>query len=292
MLPGRRAAGAQALWNDLSEFRPMSGSTEPRAFTIIHTPAHLGPNDGKTATNHITDWNVMDTDFTRHVEILSKWGNSEGYQPESANCFQEDDPVEHESAETLAANTLRNILFEKWIGEGNSRYLLSIIGGTDNHMGHPGSWLEDLCDPNMHYLGGLAGIAAPVLTRNSLWSALSNRHTQASSTGMKIPLLLSVETAGQTLLMGEHLPVDGGLVRVRALSGNAVERIDIVIDGCLIAHAAAGQIDRTFDLPPGRHYIYARSRLQGQERMYQAWTSPVYLGNPARQGDFQLTAHR
>jgi hypothetical protein len=280
MPPGRKAVNAQALWRDLSNFRPLSGSSEPKAFTLIHTPAHLGPDQGVTATNHITDWNVMDADFTRHVEILSKWGNSEGYQPESANCLQEDEPVEHEESETLETHTLRSILYQKWLIEGDSLYLLAFIGGTDNHMGRPGSWLEDYCDPNMHYLGGLTGIAAASLTRDSLWSSLSTRHTQASSTGTKIPLLLSVEAGGQHLLMGDHLSFNGGSIHIRALSSANVERIDIIIDGCLIANAAGGQIDRTFDLTPGRHYIYARSRLKGQDRMYQAWTSPVYLGSP------------
>jgi hypothetical protein len=281
MPPGRKAVNAQELWSDLSGFRPQPGSNEPKAFTFIHTPAHLGPDQGTTATNHITDWNVMDTDFTRHAEILSKWGNSEGPQPTSANCPQEDVPIENEDAEILVANTLRNILYQKWIIEGNSLYLFAFIGGTDNHKGHPGSWLEDDCDPSMHYLGGLTGIAAATLTRDSLWSSLSTRHTQASSTGTKIPLLLSVTAGGQILLMGDKLPFNGGTVRVRALSSDNVERIDIIIDGCLAANAAGSQIDGSFDLAAGRHFIYARARLpvQGQGRVYQAWTSPVYLGN-------------
>ena len=281
MPPGRKAVNAQALWNNLSDFRSLTGSSEPKAFTFIHTPAHLGPDQGTTATNHITDWNVMDADFTRHAEIISKWGNSEGPQPASANCPQEDAPIEYEEAETLVSHTLRNVLYQKWVTEGNSLYAIAFIGGTDNHMGHPGSWLEDFCDPSMHYLGGLTGIAAATLTRDSLWSSLSTRHTQASSTGTKIPLLLSVEAGGQNLLMGDILSFNGGSVRVRALSSNNVERIDIIIDGCLMANAAASQIDRTFDLATGRHFIYARARLQGQDRIYQAWTSPVYLGDPA-----------
>jgi hypothetical protein len=279
MPPGRQAVNAQELWNYLFDFRPSPG-LEPKAFTLIHTPAHLGPEQGATATNHITDWNVMDSDFTRHAEIISKWGNSEGIQPVSANCPQEDVPIENVDAEILVANTLRNVLYQKWITEGNPLYLLSFIGGTDNHRGHPGSGLEDYCDPGMHYLGGLTGIATPTLTRDNLWSSLSSRHTQASSTGTKIPLLLSVEAAGQNLLMGDFLPFNGGSVRVRALASTNVERIDIIIDGCLIANAAGSQIDNTFDLAPGRHFIYARARLQGQDRIYQAWTSPVYLGDP------------
>ena len=279
MPPGRKAVNAQALWSDLSAFRSLAGSNEPKAFTFIHTPAHLGPDQGTTATNHITDWNAMDTDFTRHVEIISKWGNSEGPQPAAANCTQEDALFEYEDAETLESNTLRNVLYQKWIIEGNSLYLLAFIGGTDNHKGHPGSWLEDYCDPGMHYIGGLTGIASTTLTRDNLWSSLSIRHTQASSTGTKIPLLLSVEAGGQYLLMGEHLSLSGGRIRIRALSSADVERIDIIVDGCVVANTAGSQIDRTFDLAPGRHFVYARARLQGQDRAYQAWTSPVYLGD-------------
>jgi hypothetical protein len=280
MPPGRKVEDAQALWERLSSFRPSAGSNEPKAFTFIHTPAHLGPDQGATPTNHITDWEVMDLDFTRYVEIISKWGNSEGPQPGAAGCLQEDEPIEYEEAETLPSHALRNILYQKWIIENNDAVCLAFIGGTDNHMGHPGSSIEDYCDPNMHYLGGLTGIAASTLTRDSLWSSLAKRHTQASTTGTKIPLLLGVQAGGQDLFMGDRGNFSGGTVRVRALTTASVAQLDIIVDGCLTYTATTSRFDQTFELAPGRHFIYARARINGDQRISQAWTSPVYLGAP------------
>jgi hypothetical protein len=280
MPPGRRAADAEALWESLSAFRPSPGITEPKAFTFIHTPAHLGPEQGATPTNHITDWQVMDPDFTRHVEIISKWGNSEGLQPEAVGCSQEDEPIEYEEAETLPSHTLRSVLYQKWNIEGNDAFCLAFIGGTDNHMGHPGSSLDDYCDPNMHYLGGLTGIAAGTLTRDSLWSSLAKRHTQASTTGTKIPLLFGVQAGGQNLFMGDRGDFSGGPVRVRAITTASAARLDIIVDGCLAYTTTTSQFDQTIELPPGRHFLYARARIDGAQRISQAWTSPVYLGNP------------
>jgi hypothetical protein len=282
MMPiGRKADNAEKLWNKLSDYRPPAGSTEPGAFTLIHTPAHIGPDNGTTPTNHITDWNVMDADFTRHVEIISKWGSSEGPQPEAAGCPQADDPLDVETDQTLNANTLRQILYQKWVVAGDARYRLAIIGGTDNHQGHPGSALEDYCDPNMHYLGGLTGIAATALTRDHLWSALSARHTQAGSTEKRIPLLLSITSGDKFLLMGDHLAGDGGSVRVRALSTAGVDRIDIILDGCLTETVTGSRIDHVIPLTPGRHFIYVRARQTEQDRVVQAWSSPVYIGDAA-----------
>jgi len=282
MMPiGRKADNAEKLWNKLSDYRPPAGSTEPGAFTLIHTPAHIGPDNGTTPTNHITDWNVMDADFTRHVEIISKWGSSEGPQPEAAGCPQADDPLDVETDQTLNANTLRQILYQKWVVAGDARYRLAIIGGTDNHQGHPGSALEDYCDPNMHYLGGLTGIAATSLTRDHLWSALSVRHTQAGSTEKRIPLILSVSSGDKFLLMGDHLAGDGGSVRVRALSTAGVDRIDIILDGCLTETVTGSRIDHVIPLTPGRHFIYVRARQTEQDRVVQAWSSPVYIGDAA-----------
>jgi len=119
---------------------------------------------------------------------------------------------------------------------------------------------------------------SPRVERNLLWRALWNRQTVATS-GPRIPLLLAVSTPSRTLLMGERGGHEG-LIRLRALAADSVERFEVVLDGCLIAtetgerRHAHRSLDLTLPLGAGRHYIYLRA-ITGDD--HRAWTSPVYL---------------
>jgi hypothetical protein len=174
--------------------------------------------------------------------------------------------------------TLRTVLYERWVRDGDPRYRLSFIGGSDDHSGRPGNDDKEYC--GFAYRGGLTGLAAANLTRNALWSALQRRHTIAATTGVdRLAGLLAAETADQALLMGETGAHDGAVL-VRVLADPSTEQIDLVLDGCLYTRIDGTTLEQQITLSPGRHYLYARL-VKRRERLSVSWTSPIYL-NSAR----------
>ncbi len=270
------AKDAATLWEKLEGYRPPCDGCEGTALTIVHTPANVGEGIGDPK-DHRTDWDFMDGDFVRHVEIYSKWGNSEGPPPVETECPGEE-LFEYTSNPEGDPLSVRSILHARWVKEGDRNFILGILGGTDNHKGQPGNATTDQC--GFPHRGGITGILAPTLTRNSLWTNLWNRHTQATSTGSKIPILFAAETDGRHLLMGDQGGHDG-TARVRAISGGKATKIELILDGCIDTEVAGSVLDTTLiNLSPSRHYMYIRASLQKNGETFYAWSSPVYLGNP------------
>lgn len=89
---------------------------------------------------------------------------------------------------------------------------------------------------------------------------------------------MAVETAGQNILMGENGAHDGA-VRLRVLAPSDVDRIEVVVDGCLLFTLSGGILDEKLTLDEGRHYLYVRTaRAEPEGPLSMSWTSPVYLG--------------
>ena len=106
------------------------------ALTIPHTPAMAAPLPNG---NHSTDWNVTDGDFVRNVEIYSKHCNAEGPPPMGMDANGEGQLLDYISEKQDESITLRRLLHQRWILNGDRRFILSFLGGTDNHMGQPGN---------------------------------------------------------------------------------------------------------------------------------------------------------
>jgi hypothetical protein len=264
------AEDATALWAAMDEYRGA-------AFTIVHTPAMIGGGED-SIDNHSTDWDYMDSDFVRHVEVMSKWGTWEGNAPDAAGCDDADVPLDAMPEITDEQRTIRTTLYERWIEEGDPRFVLAFVGGTDTHAGRPASEAIDECGFPNH--GGMTGVVASALSRNELWEALTLRHTLAATTGNQLPVLLAVETGGTSLFMGEQGDHDGSM-RVRVLAGAAADEVHLVVDGCLVTSVEAREIDVTLDIAPGRHFVYARALdVRSEDDHRQSWSSPVYLGTP------------
>jgi hypothetical protein len=278
------ASDAAALWEKLAAFRPSSPGNEGFVLTIPHTPSMNGE---LPSGDHRTDWNYMDGDFVRNVEICSKHGNAEGPPPEEIAGGPEEallDYIPDRNDETI---TMRRLLYRRWVRDGNGLFRMSFVGGTDNHMGQPGNDVVRQCDPTggvLPFRGTLTGIAAPALTRDALWSGLWRRHTLSTTTGPnRMPVLMAVETAGRNILMGENGPHDG-TVRLRVLAPSGIDRIEVVLDGCLLFTVSGGILDEELPLGEGRHYLYVRAaRAQPEGLLSMSWTSPVYLGDEASQ---------
>ncbi len=276
------AQDAVALWEGLADLRPPSPGAEGSALTIPHTPSMNGE---MPSGDHRTDWNYMDGDFVRNVEICSKHGNAEGPPPVEAACGPEEPLIDYIPDRNDETITLRRLLYKRWVRDGNGLFRISFVGGTDNHMGQPGNDVVRQCDPSggvLPFRGTLTGIAAPALTRDALWSGLWNRHTLATTTGSRrVPVLMAVETAGRHILMGESGAHDGA-VRLRVLAPSDAERIEVVKDGCLLFTSPGGILDEKLVLDEGRHYLYVRvARKEPGGPLSMSWSSPVYLGEQA-----------
>lgn len=280
------APTAGDLYDILDRYRPVQSGMEGEMVAIIHTPANTGNASSLEKSggmdDHRVDWDVLDGDFNRNLEIYSKWGNSEGPPPEdlAGQCPDEDlynySPVVPGVPDPI---TIRNVLYTRWVLDGDSRFVQSFLGGTDGHSGRPAAYDYS---GDMNYEGAVTGLIAPALNRGDLWSALWNRHTLACTTsrnGKRIPLLFAVETGDRHLLMGDMGPHDGS-ARVRVITDPDVYRIDVIVDGCVDQVLPANTADIELDLPQGRHFIYVRAYwsdngVEGQDG--RVWSSPVYL---------------
>lgn len=246
--------------------------------TTIHTPGNQGQH---------TDWDVIDRDFVRQVEIFSVWGNSEGPAPE--NCINQNDldvavPLVQQANDP--AQLVRPQIYQRWVIDGRSDYALGFVGGSDDHTGRPGG--------HGNGDGGVTGIVAPVLTRDGLFDAMARRHTQAAtyyrSTG-PLPVLFALQSAAQHLMAGDMgVAPRGGVVSLRIWAHPDVEEVQVVVDGCTTrTYPGAVHELRLFLDPQRRHMVYVRARRATTEAdavdedhapvtdWNQTWTSPVYL---------------
>ncbi|MFO7900541.1 MAG: GNAT family N-acetyltransferase, partial [Planctomycetota bacterium] len=144
------------------------------ALVISHHP-------GYALDQHVpgTDWDAMETDVDRLVELWSMHGSSEGYGPD-------DRPMRPPRREGGVMDGLRRGL------------RFGFTGGSDTHSARPGGSAKE----PRPYWGGLCAVWAGALTRRALFDALRARRTVAL-TGARIALRLSVNGAP----MGSELPL-------------------------------------------------------------------------------------
>ncbi len=176
------------------------------------------------------------------------------------------------------ADMVRNVIYKNWVQQGDSAFLLSFLGGTDNHAGRPATY-EDTTY-GMQYQGAITGVAASKLTRDDLWSGAWNRHTIAVTTtpdGARIPVLMGVRSGDQNLLMGD-LGTNNGTAEAIVIADLSVEKLELVVDGRLALTVNGNCMNQELSLSEGRHFIYVRASFHDATGMRgMAWTSPVYL---------------
>lgn len=278
------AATAKELWELLNPYRAgNNGKAFNTALTIIHTPANVGDAEDLSEfggiSDHRTDWEVMDGDFVKHVEIYSKWGNSEGPSPYKYN------PINEELIDYVSGAgdpiTVRTILYNYWVLGGDKRYLLGFLGGTDNHWGMPGVYNYPSYIGYMPYRGGITGIIANNLNRDDLWTAICQRRTIASSASAdtkRNPVLFALEAEGRHLFMGD-CDKGASVVRIRAIIPTYEAKIEVLVDGKVVyAIENSNVVDKVFIIEPSkRHYIYVRVLRYEDSDKCMTWTSPIYL---------------
>jgi len=125
-----------------------------------------------------TDWDALETDVDRLVELWSMHGSSEGVDPDDRPLTGPRRP-------------------EGVMGGLRRGKRMGLVAGSDSHTGRPGGSLDDV----FPHGGGLCAVWAEALTRRSLFEALRARRTYAL-TGSRIVLRFSVNGAA----MGSELP--------------------------------------------------------------------------------------
>lgn len=259
------------LWKTLRSSGYGPDSSHPtRALTIIHSPGSI----------HRVDWDSIDTDFVRNVEIYSQWGNSEGPPPSSCADQRDVDVVLPQNVLNDQTLLIRPQLQERWIAEGDARYALSFVGGSDDHAGQPGG--------SGTGNGGLTGVVTDDRSRTGIFDAVATRHTLAttyySDTG-PLSMLVGLQSGSNNYFSGDVGVTGDHGATLQVAADPRVTEVEVVVDGCTVRQldGSSHTVHLTADelSPEQRHYVYVRARTEptGEHSTdwNQTWSSPIYL---------------
>jgi len=172
------------------------------AVVIAHHP-------GYPLNQHVpgTDFDAVETDVERLVEIWSMHGSSEGYDPN-------DRPLRGFDPERNATAALMSGL------------RLGLVGGSDTHSGRPGGSAKE----PLGYWGGLAAVWAASLTRRDIFSALRARRTCAL-TGARI--VLDMHVNGHA--MGADAPeADEARIRIDVWAAGEIRKVELLKNAAVL----------------------------------------------------------
>lgn len=148
-----------------------------------------------------TDFEAIETDVERLVELWSMHGSSEGYD-------SEDRPLVTHDPERQVMAALRNGV------------RLGFVAGSDSHSGRPGGSAKE----PRPYWGGMAAVWAKDLTRRSIFEALRARRTYAL-TKARIVLGMTVNGA----MMGSEIPAaDVAGINVRVSATGEIAKVEVL----------------------------------------------------------------
>ena len=181
---------------DLATLRKEIRQLNTPVFLIPH---HIGYKQGSRGIN----WHAFTDEFSPVVEIFSFHGLSES----------SDGPYPY-----LHSMGPRHQLSTAQYG-WSLGHTFGIIGSSDHHNAFPGS-----------YGVGRLGVWAESLTRDAIWTAISNRRTYAL-TGDRIELAFSINGH----IMGEKCPYNSErLIEVEVIGGDAIDYVDVLHNNYLI----------------------------------------------------------
>lgn len=199
---------------------------------------------------------------TPAIEIYSVWGSSE----------KRDNPL-HPFRQRESAMSVQEIL-----REGDH---LGFLGGGDSHDGRPGlggdhARIKSIWG-NLIYKTGLTGVLAPEKTRESIWNAIANRRTYAT-TGER--MILDWELNG--VPMGGVVPL-AGAAQPRRIKGWArgtrpISQVVVWKNGEILWQEEYHALEVDFSVSdeasdePAYYYVWVKQEGDGQ-----AWASPIWV---------------
>jgi len=213
------------------------------------------------------DWSQHDDRSQPLVEIVTPRGSSEKEEP--------GDGVLHEGFGASAASALEHGCH------------IGFTGGSDDHTGRPGRTPEEMWRaPKKSLHSGITAVLSEKLDRESLWDALVNRQTYAT-TGAHI--LLDFRVGG--LIVGQRLVVADqreAAVSIRAVGTEEISNVTIIRNGKVLREFKPQSlvceetfVDKRMDFSnmcmdghAGHTFYYARVT---QKDGHRAWSSPIYF---------------
>ncbi|XOV89252.1 MAG: DUF3604 domain-containing protein [Pseudomonadota bacterium] len=137
------------------------------------------------------------------------------------------DPTIENLVEIVSNHGTFEWLGRAYLAEG---YQLGFIGGSDDHIGHPGLRALSNAGSGSDNFGGMAAVIAPRLDRDLLFSAMKSRQTYATN-GQKIILKTRVNGS----LMGTEVKArDRTTIEGRVVGTSPISYIDLVRNGATV----------------------------------------------------------
>lgn len=211
------------------------------------------------------DWSYHDSRFRRLVEIYSGHGLCETYDPEHPLAYEHCD---------FSINTSRPgpyYVTDAWL----SGHHLGVIASSDNHRGQPGRGET-----------GLAGVWASSLTRESIFDALLNRRTLAT-TGARMLIDFNINgcAPGNVYIGNDPVRISGTINGADLLDKVELVVVDLALGTLQVLRKWSFEKEYDAELtcedpaPPARGLYYFRVRQQKpyRTRPVMAWSSPVWL---------------
>ncbi len=212
----------------IPELKRLLARLQERGREAIAFPHHLGYPRGARGIN----WDGFTPEFSPVVEIVSMHGCSEA--SEGTRPF----------LQTMGPSEWRSTM-QFGLASGHR---FGVIGGTDHHAAHPGS-----------YGHGLAGLWARSLSREALWEALLAGRSYAL-TGDRIELGFAVN--GRP--MGERIPAaESREIEVSVVGGAAIDCLDILRNNRLLRRYSPADLPAVAAGPSS-----GRRDRQGQELVH------------------------
>jgi mycothiol synthase len=216
------------------------------ALVIAHHPSYPPGNWCSS-----TDFDAVETDVERLVELWSMHGSSEGHDPS-------DRPLHDADPDRTVYAALRRGL------------RVGFVAGSDTHSGRPGGSARE---PRSHW-GGLAAVWAKDLTRKSIFEALRARRTYAL-TRARIVLRMTVNGAP----MGSELPdTERAEILIEAWAPGKIKEVQVLKNAELLREFdASGDSTRIEleDATAGPAFYHCRVKQDNGEL---AVCSPVWIG--------------
>lgn len=218
----------------IDAFERMLAEIDARRDRVFLLPHHIGYALGYRGVN----WESVTDAATPVVEIISMHGLAEG---DDGNF-----PYLHTMGPLDGDNTMRG---------GLARGLhFGVLGSTDHHSAHPGSFGY-----------GKTAVWATELTREAIWEAILHRRTYAVS-GDRISLQFSING----FPMGSEITsaAQRRVIHVAVAGGDAIDRIEVLKNGRLLERYDHGSAT---DSLGGNHRAVASGLLHGKATIEVGW---------------------
>lgn len=203
----RKGRGDILYSQDLPNLREKLRELRGKGIEALMFPHHIGYRQGHRGIN----WDAFTPEFSSVVEMISMHGCCEADE-NPRPYLHTMGPLDHEGT------------IQFGLGKG---HILGVIGSTDHHSAHPGS-----------YGHGLTGLWAEDKSRSAIWDALIRRRTYAL-TGDRIALKFAVN--GNP--MGSVLaPCKERRLEIHVEAGGAIDYLDVVWNNRLLRRFSENEV--------------------------------------------------